>query len=225
MSEKFEFIPKKSRWRIFGILAGIINRCENPEHLTYYRYGGRGIRNEFKSQEEFVIWAINNGYADNLEIDRIDNDKNYSPGNCRWVTKSENGRNKSDSVFISYKNVKYHLKTFKEQFLPHFSYSHVHNLVYNKQFSAENLIEEHDNFWKVRYKIICVKPAEQCLNLEAELFKTEYSNIFNRIDEGNPKYLSRKKSNKLRLTKIENGIECDRIYIKRDVLVYCLKEK
>lgn len=71
-------------------------RCTDASHPTFYRYGGRGITvcEEWADKWAFVDWAEQAGFAPGLELDRIDNDKGYSPENCRWVTKSENIRNR-----------------------------------------------------------------------------------------------------------------------------------
>jgi hypothetical protein len=70
-------------------------RCYASSHQEYKNYGGRGIKicdewfNDFVS---FYEWAINNGYQDDLTIDRIDNDGNYEPKNCQWISLKENVR-------------------------------------------------------------------------------------------------------------------------------------
>ena len=60
----------------------------------YHRYGGRGIKVEFKSFGEFHDWALDNGYADDLTIDRIDSSLNYNANNCRWATKLEQAQDR-----------------------------------------------------------------------------------------------------------------------------------
>ena len=82
--------------RLGGVYDSIKQRCYNPKRENYERYGGRGITmcDEWKkSSEPFIRWALENGYREGLQLDRIDNDGQYSPENCRWVTQSENCRN------------------------------------------------------------------------------------------------------------------------------------
>lgn len=81
--------------RIYNIWRSMKQRCYNPNHTSYYAYGGRGIKvcEEWKDNAQaFIEWAIKNGYADNLTLDRIDNDKNYQPSNCQWITQSMNSK-------------------------------------------------------------------------------------------------------------------------------------
>jgi len=76
-------------------------RCEHKNHDAYYRYGGRGITvcKEWRDYPLlFVEWALTHGYKKGLTLDRIDNDKGYSPDNCRWATPSEQGYNTRVSV-------------------------------------------------------------------------------------------------------------------------------
>ena len=72
-------------------------RCLNPNNPKYYRYGGRGIKicDEWLDIVGFLDWAKKSGWKQGLTIDRIDNDKDYCPDNCRWVSVSENSRKKS----------------------------------------------------------------------------------------------------------------------------------
>ena len=80
---------------------GMMERCTNPNCVGYKRYGARSItvcQEWIDSPQAFVDWALANGFSPELQIDRIDNDKGYSPDNCRWVTARENIRNRSNSV-------------------------------------------------------------------------------------------------------------------------------
>lgn len=83
-----------SKTRLYRLWRGMRERCNYPRHKSYHRYGGRGIRvaPEWDDYVAFRKWALANGYEDGLTIDRIDNDGNYEPDNCRWITQSENAR-------------------------------------------------------------------------------------------------------------------------------------
>lgn len=85
-------------------LSSIQQRCENPRHKSYDRYGGRGITicDEWrKDPESFVRWALENGFRKGLTIDRIDTNKGYSPDNCRWITFKEQANNRSNNRLIT----------------------------------------------------------------------------------------------------------------------------
>lgn len=91
-----------ARTRLYREWAGIIQRCENPKSTSYNRYGELGITvcDEWHKFENFANWSINNGYSDDLTIDRIDIFGNYEPSNCRWVSNLEQANNKSTNTFI-----------------------------------------------------------------------------------------------------------------------------
>ena len=86
-----------SNSRLYTIYSGMIARCYNTKHMHYDLYGGRGIRvcDLWKyNRQEFFKWAINNGYSDVLQLDRIDANSDYSPENCRFVTSLQNQNNR-----------------------------------------------------------------------------------------------------------------------------------
>jgi hypothetical protein len=79
-------------------------RCHTTTNKDYERYGGRGITvcEEWKNFSTFYEWAMANGYQDNLTIDRIDNDGNYEPSNCRWTTQKEQQNNRRNNHLITH---------------------------------------------------------------------------------------------------------------------------
>lgn len=92
--------------RLYRIWKGMRNRCGNPAIKDYLNYGGRGIEVCKEWQNDFVPfyeWSISHGYQDTLTIDRIDNDKGYSPDNCRWVDWKYQGRNKRNNYLIEFR--------------------------------------------------------------------------------------------------------------------------
>lgn len=91
------------RDRLDIIHFNMIQRCTNPNSTYFPRYGGRGITvcHEWRTRNNFKEWALSHGYRNDLTIDRIDNDKGYSPDNCRWVTPSQNCCNRSTTHFVT----------------------------------------------------------------------------------------------------------------------------
>jgi hypothetical protein len=82
---------------LYSTYVAMKQRCHNPGHEHFALYGGRGIEvcPEWRACfDSFRAWAVVNGYRPDLQIDRIDNDRGYEPGNCRFVTVAENHRNK-----------------------------------------------------------------------------------------------------------------------------------
>jgi len=86
-----------SKTKIYGVWCSIKQRCLNPNDKSYINYGARGITicDDWESDfMAFYNWAMSNGYRERLEIDRINNDGNYEPSNCRWTTSFINASNK-----------------------------------------------------------------------------------------------------------------------------------
>ena len=95
---------KKERKRLRSIYNGMRLRCYNEDNVNYKYYGGKGVTicdEWLLSFENFFDWAINNGYNENLTIDRINSEKEYSPDNCKWSTKKEQAYNRSMSVKLT----------------------------------------------------------------------------------------------------------------------------
>ena len=92
-------------------------RCYCKTDKAYNNYGGRGIKvcEEWKNNYlHFKEWSINNGYKENLTIDRINNDGNYESNNCRWINKKQQANNRRTNIKIRYKNEEYTLKQLAE---------------------------------------------------------------------------------------------------------------
>lgn len=84
-----------SETRLYRIWNNMKQRCYNEKNISYKYYGGKGIEicsEWLRSFKSFYDWAMENGYEENLSIDRIDSNSGYFPRNCRWVTLEENGR-------------------------------------------------------------------------------------------------------------------------------------
>lgn len=96
-----------TKTRLYKIWENIHSRCLNPKNDSFYKYGARGVSlcEEWKNSfESFRDWALSNGYRDDLTIDRIDNDGNYEPSNCRWVDCKTQSRNTRRNHYVTYNN-------------------------------------------------------------------------------------------------------------------------
>lgn len=91
--------------KLYGVWCSMKNRCNNPNNKEYSYYGGRGIRVDKAwndSYEIFRDWAYTNGYTEHLSLDRIDNNKNYEPDNCRWVGSVAQANNRRSNRVYTY---------------------------------------------------------------------------------------------------------------------------
>lgn len=94
-----------SRSRIYHIWNSMKQRCSNPKTISYKYYGAKGVEvcQEWQdSFQAFYDWAMANGYAENLTIDRKDTNGNYCPENCRWATNKEQQNNTSYNKLHTY---------------------------------------------------------------------------------------------------------------------------
>jgi len=107
---------------LYGVWASMKHRCRNENSHAYDSYGGRGIAvsEEFSEFWKFKFWAESNGYESGLWLDRIDNNKGYSPANCRWTdirTQMRNRRTKSEFGPCIYQGAgsnKYHIRVYAD---------------------------------------------------------------------------------------------------------------
>jgi hypothetical protein len=100
------FENDRSKHPLYWIWYQMINRCENQNSKYYNRYGGRGISvcEEWHDFNNFVLWSDSvNGRPRGYSLDRINNDGNYEPNNCRWTTNFQQGINKSSNILVEYK--------------------------------------------------------------------------------------------------------------------------
>ena len=104
MTIQRNYIHGDSKSRLYKIWLGIKKRCLNKNCKRYYDYGERGISicNEWLEWSNFKRWALSNGYSDNLSIERIDNDKDYEPSNCKWILKNDQSKNRRFCNWITY---------------------------------------------------------------------------------------------------------------------------
>ena len=102
--------------RLYNIWRSMRQRCQNKSCINYHRYGARGISvcDEWEDFNTFLMWAGDNGYADDLSIDRIDVNGNYEPSNCRWATAKEQSNNRRNNVLVEIAGCKYTLSELSE---------------------------------------------------------------------------------------------------------------
>lgn len=132
-----------SNTRIYRIWIGIKKRCYCKTARGYFGYGGRGITmcDEWLHDfEAFYKWAMANGYADNLTIERIDVNGNYEPSNCKWITKEEQASNRRTNHKLLYNGeIKTVAQISRETGI---SEQTIRNRIKSKNFSNDEILKK-----------------------------------------------------------------------------------
>lgn len=134
--------------RVYTIWANMMQRCNNPNVKNFHNYGGRGISvcKEWHNPITFIEWALNNGYKENLTIERIDVNGDYEPCNCTWIDYNGQAQNKRNvhkvevnGEVLSFReisnkyNISYH--TIRDRY---FAGKRGNDLIKNKKKKEEN---------------------------------------------------------------------------------------
>lgn len=121
----------ESHTKLYYVWHTMLRRCEDHNTKSYADYGKRGICvcEEWHKYETFKQWAYLSGYSDGLEINRKDNNGNYEPNNCEWVTKSENMNNTRRTRYYEYKGGRYTVRQLSE--MCGYSYKTIQNRLYS----------------------------------------------------------------------------------------------
>lgn len=144
--------------RLYKIYYRMINRCYNKNDVDHYKYyGKRGITvcdDWLNDNTTFFDWAMNNGYRDDLTIDRIDNNKGYSPDNCRWTTTYEQNKNRSNSLLVTYAGVTKTINEWINDLQLNIPYRIIYTRLVQLGWSVEESFYTENHVYKGREKLI-----------------------------------------------------------------------
>ena len=129
---------KKLYWVYYAMLA----RCYNAKSPRYKDYGARGITvyKEWREDNKtFFAWAMANGYKEGLTLDRLNNDKGYSPDNCAWVLNKDNCNHNRKTHYLTYKGKTQSLKKWSEEL--GINYSTLRNRINRSGMTAEEALK------------------------------------------------------------------------------------
>lgn len=132
-----------SNTRLFEIHRAMKRRCYDKSTEHYNNYGARGIKvcdEWLNSLESFAKWSYANGYNDTLTIDRIDNNGNYEPNNCRWVDQQTQQNNKRNNIKIEHNGKIKTIAQWSKEL--NISYGKLYSRIVKKNMTIENILKE-----------------------------------------------------------------------------------
>lgn len=178
--------------KLNGVYHGILRRCYNPHQKSYVRYGGRGIKvcDEWVNPElvfegtkhstkgwlNFQEWALSHGYKEGLTIDRINNNGNYEPENCRWVDKKTQSNNRGFCRSITYKGRTQNLKQWCDEL--ELNYKKTHARIVRNKWSVERAFEVKENPY---VNMVSYKGKTQSVSKWARELKINYGTLRARL--------------------------------------------
>lgn len=173
----------ESKTRLYRLWCHIKWRCLNKNCKQYPDYGGRGIKicdGWLNSYESFRDWALANGYSDELTIDRIDVNGNYTPSNCRWVDNKTQARNKRRTIYVRVNGESKTLSELAEQLGVSYYTLHkrIRYLGYPPEGNAVSAAIRHPTYSK---EIIAFNGEEHSLSEWARIVKIPYDTLRYRI--------------------------------------------
>lgn len=168
--------------RLNRIYSHIKERCYKPYCKSYKYYGGRGIKmceEWLNSYESFKEWALNNGYREDLTLDRIDVNGDYSPNNCRWVSMKVQQNNRTNNHFITYNGKTKTLTQWCEELnLPYYK---IRMRIDYGNWTPEKAFETTEN---ARLQMITYNNKTQHLQAWCDELGLNYKTVWIRIKRG-----------------------------------------
>jgi hypothetical protein len=153
-------------------------RCKNTNHQSYTYYGERGVTVCKEWEIDFMSfynWANENGYEEHLTIDRIDNDGNYEPSNCRWATYKEQASNKSDNNRIEIDGVVKNVTQWSE-------FHNINRSTLNRRISEG--WDKKDYFIKLNRRYIEINGVVKTMAQWARFYGIKYVTLKRRVYAG-----------------------------------------
>lgn len=202
--------------RIYRLWRSMKSRCYYPKINGYENYGGRGIKvcDDWQKFEPFYNWAMDNGYSDDLTIDRIDVDGDYEPSNCQWISSKQQMRNMQNTIYVNYKNKEYVLLDLLEELGREEEYNKIRSRI-RRGWEIEEALESPFNMQRNHYYFV--------KGLYAEFKENEVGHKINKSDfiekyidkQYNSRFATYANSDYIQKTMKQLGIKNNRFYIEK----------